>query len=189
MTLRSTFNTMVLSMILAGGVSPASAQNVKVDPEQSKLLLAASSTATLQQELDKAGALGFRAVLGSTRGNGEFVLLLERDPSNKDQVQHLLIATNTTNTFQKEIDAAAAKGYRAVPQTFLNKPTGFIGNEIVVLMERTVNSPKRYKYQLLSSNQTSTLQSEWAASSALKYKAVGFLTRAEVMVLMEREEK
>ena len=52
--------TMVFAVMFAGSSVLASAQNVKVDSQQTQLLLAASSTTTLQQELDKAGALGFR---------------------------------------------------------------------------------------------------------------------------------
>jgi len=188
MTSRSKSPIIVLSLILALGTHAAFAQSVKVDSRQTKLMLAATSTTTLQQELDQAGALGFRAVMGTTRGNGELVLFFVRDLAVLDPVQYLLIATTATGTFQKELDEAAARGYRTVPQTFLNKPTGFIGNEIVVLMERPASPGKLYKYQLLATNQTSVLQSEWAASSALGYKPVGSLTRAEVMVLLEREE-
>ena len=187
MKMSLTFKMIVLSMILAGGSLVAAAQNVSVDSKQTQLMLAASSTATLQEELDKAGALGFHAVMGTTRGNAEMVVLLQRDLKSSEKLQFRLIATNATGTFQKEIAAAALQGYRAVPQTFLNKPSGLVGNEIVVLMERQVNPAKRYEYKLIATNKTSTLESEWGVASTLGYKAVGFLTRAEVMLLLERE--
>ena len=168
---------------------PAAAQNVKVDSQQPQLLLAASSTATLQQELDKAGALGFHVVLGTTRGNAEMVLLLERNVRAATPLQIRLIATNTTATFQKEIADAARQGYRVVPQTFLNKPSGITGNEIAVVMERPPNSNQRYEYRLIATNQTSTLESEWVVATSQNYKATGLITRTEVMLLMEREAK
>jgi hypothetical protein len=143
---------------------------------------------TLQQELDKAGALGFHVVTGTTRGNNELVVLLERDLKATEKLQLHVIATNATKTFEKEISERAAEGYRAVPQTFLNKPSGLV-REIAVLMERPVKPAKRYEYKLIATNQTSTLQSEWQAASRLGFKAVGFLTRDEVMLLMEREAK
>jgi len=106
-------NTRLRSMIAAavfawviGGV-PAEAQNVKVDTQQSKLLLDASSTATLQKDLVQAGALGFHAVMATTRGTGEIVLLLERNIKTPQKLEYLLIATNTTGTFRKEISEAA----------------------------------------------------------------------------------
>jgi hypothetical protein len=179
--------TVVLGIIVAAGCVLASAQNVKVDSHQTQLLLAASSTTTLQQELDRAGALGFRAVMGTTRGNAEMVVFLERDLKAGDKRQFRLIATNATGTFQKEMAEAAAQGYRAIGPTFLNKPAGLIGNEIVVIMERTANPSKRYEYKLIATNQTSTIQSEWGVATSLDYKPVAVLTRAEVMMLLERE--
>lgn len=183
--------TIAFGIIFAGGSVLASAQNVKVDSQQTQLMLAASSTTTLQQELDKAGALGFHAVMGTTRGNNEMVVLLFRDLKANEKLQFKLIATNATATFQKEITAAAAQGYRAVAQTFLNKASGVlgIGNEIVVVMERPVNPEKRYEYRLIATNQTSTFQSEWAVAASLGYKALAAITRTEVMMLLEREAK
>ena len=144
--------------------SSAQAQNLKVDSQQSQLLLAASSTLTLQQELDKAGPLGFHAILGTTRGNSELVLLLERDVRAAERLQLRLISTATTGTFQKEISEAAIQGFRAAPRTFLNKPAG-VGNEIVVVMERPANAARRYEYKILATNQTSTLESEWVVAT------------------------
>jgi len=178
----------VLSAALVSCFGLALAQNVKVDSQQTQLVLAASSTVTLQQELDKAGALGFHPILGTTRGNGEIVLLLERDLTTGEKFQLRLIATNATGTFQKEISDAAAQRFRAVPKTFLNKPAG-VGNEIVLVMERPVNPTRRYEYKILATNQTSTLESEWVVASSQAYKAAAVLTRAEVMLLMERETK
>jgi hypothetical protein len=56
-------------------------------------------------------------------------------------------------------------------------------------MERPVNPVKRYEYKLVATNQTSTLESEWVVALSRNCKPVGFLTRAEVMLLMEREAK
>ena len=178
----------VLFAVLLSCFGLASAQNVKVDSQQTQLLLAASSTKTLQQELDKAGALGFHPIMGTTRGNGEIVLLLERDLQSGEKYQLRLIATNATDTFQKEISDAALQRFRAVPRTFLNKPGG-AGNEIVVVMERPVNPSRRYEYKILAANQTSALESEWVVARSQAYKEAAVLTRAEVMLLMERETK
>jgi hypothetical protein len=184
----NSMNRFLKSVVIAGSFVCASgialAQNVRVDPNQAQLLLAASSTDTLGKELDQAGALGFRILLGTTRGNGEVVLLLERNPKATQPVQHKIIATNATGTFKKEIGEWASQGFRAVPTTFLNKPTGF--NEIMVVMERPAK-PARYEYDLLSTNQTSTLESEWVVALSRGYRAIGLITRAEVMLLVERQ--
>jgi hypothetical protein len=161
----------------AFGAVPAEAQKIKVDPQQSKLLLAASSTATLRQELEQAGALGFHAIMATTRGTGETVLLLERNIKTPEKLQYLLIATNTTGTFRKEISEAAQQGYRVAPGTFLNKPPGPF-NEIVLVMKRPAGTTKAiYEYDLLSTDQTSRLHSEWVVSTTQGYRAVGFIHR------------
>jgi hypothetical protein len=188
MRVRLISKTVVVVLVLACACLSAMAQNLKVDSEETQLLLAASSTLTLQKELDQAGALGFHVVMGTTRGNTELVVLLERDLKAKEKFQSHLIATNATGTFQKEVTEYALQGYRVVPQSFLNKPAG-LGNEIVVVMERTVNPAKRYEYKLVSTQQTSTLESEWRAATRLGYKNVGSVARGEVMLLMERETK
>ena len=60
-------NLSALSMVVAGGSVLASAQTVKVDSQQTQLMLAAASADTAHQELEKAGALGFRPILATTR--------------------------------------------------------------------------------------------------------------------------
>ena len=163
------------------------AQTVKVDAQQRQLLLAASSTLTMQQELDQAGALGFRVVMGTTRGNGELVLLLERDLRATPKYQFHLIATSLTSTFQREIDDDSRQGFRASPRTFLNK-----SGEVVVVMERAATpaaGSKRYEYKLQSTNQTSALESEWTKGLSEGYTLLATITRNEVMLLMEREAK
>ena len=177
----------VVSVALLSSVA-ALAQTIKVDDNQPRLLLAANRIDTLQKELDQAGAKGFHVVLGTSRGDSEIVLLLERDLSAAQQHQFKVIATSATNSFRQEVDETARQGYRAV--AFMNKPGPLgIGTEIVAIMERPVKPTRYYEYKLLSTNQTSTLESEWRAAAGEGYKAVGALPRNEVMVLMEREAK
>jgi hypothetical protein len=159
-------------------------QKFQVDPQQRQKLLGAVSTQTMQQELDQAGELGFRVIHGTTRGNGELVLLLERDLRSNQKFQIHLISTQTTATFKREIADDALQGFRAVPRTFLNK-----GGEMLIIMEREANprtAPKRYEYNLLSADQTSTVEKEWMAALGLNYTPIAMITRREVMLLLER---
>jgi len=182
--------TAFASFALVYCVVVAPAQNLKVDSQQPQKLVSTKSTTTLQKELDQAGALGFHVLAATTRGDGEVVLLLERDLNAPQQLQVKVIATGATGTFQKEISDAGRQGFRAAPNTFLNKPSGvLVGPEIFVVMERPVNTTKRYEYKLLATNQTSTVESEWRVATTERYKVVGMMTRSEVMVLMEREAR
>jgi hypothetical protein len=180
--------TSLVSIALVYSVAVTPAQNLKVDSQQPQKLVATESTDTLQKELDQAGALGFHVTEATARGNGEVVLLLERDLNVREQLQFKVVATTSTDTFEKETSDAGRQGFRAAPNTFLNKPSGLlVGNEIVVVMERRVNTTKRYEYKLLSASQTSTLEKEWRVATTERYKVAGMITRSEVMVLMERE--
>jgi hypothetical protein len=175
------------ALVLALSLAPAGiwAQTVKVDAQQKQLVLAASSIETMRLELDAAGKLGFRVVMGTTRGNGELVLLLERDLTGPQTLEFRLISTQLTETFKREMGDAALQGFRVIPRTFLNK-----GGAIIVVMERTaapVGRPRRYEYTLLSTNQTSTLEKEWIVAISQNYVPSATITRTEVMLLMERE--
>ena len=111
-----------------------------------------------------------------------------------DGEAYLLLAAKNTGTMQAEVDAAAAKGY----QVRLVSPTS--GQEVVVLMERTSDTPRLYK--LLATTRTGTMQGELNASAAAGYRLVrgsgvakalavsSFLPTGreeEIVVLMERD--
>ncbi len=172
----------------ASGRTPqSSVQMPQIDPEQRYLLLAASLTSTMQMEVDYAAARGFYVVMGSSRGNSEIVLLMKRAPEKAEKRQYKLIATTDTVIFQQEIDEAGRQGYRAVPRTFINKPHVMSVTEIAVVMERSTEAARAYEYKLLATNLTSTLEKEWSLAELSGFTAVAMLTRAELMVLLERE--
>jgi len=174
--------------LLAWAAQPAAAQDPKIDPGQRYLALATSATLTMQVELDKAAAQGFQIKLATSRGNSELILLLERGPRSV-AVQYKLLAATDTITFQKEISDAGGEGWRAVRGTFLVKPHVMSVTEMVVIVEKSANSSRRWEYRLLATTLTSTLEKEWAEASGNGYAAVGILTRSEVMILMEKEAR
>jgi len=178
--------TLALALSLApGSIWAQSIKPVKVDAQQKQLVLSTSAIETMRLELDEAGNLGFRVVMGTTRGNGERVLMLERDLKTTQTVQFRLISTQLTETFKREVGDAALQGFRVIPRTFLNK-----GGAILVVMERAAaptGPPKRYEYTLLSTNQTSSLEKEWIVAISQNYVPSATITRSELMLLMERE--
>jgi hypothetical protein len=94
--------------------------------------------------------------------------------------KYLLLATERTQTMQREIDEAAAQGFRAVAAS----PTD--GDEAIILLERTTG---KYEYRLLAATRTQTLQREINDAAEAGYRLV---TRAvarkgdELLVLMEK---
>ena len=75
---------------------------------------------------------------------------LKIDPNQR----YLLLATTKTSTMQKELDEAAAQGFRIL----VASPTS--GVEMAVLLERVAQPPDTYKYRLLGTTRTSTMQKE-----------------------------
>lgn len=185
---------LLVGVLLSGLVdvaSVASAQNLKLEPEQRYLLLATTKTATMQAELDQAAAQGFRVMAGSPTSNTEMVLFLERVAQPPETYAYKLLATTKTSTMEKELAGAAADGFRLVPQTAISKES--VGGklfgtprEIVVVVERAPKVEKRYEYKLLATTKTSTMQREVSDAVAAGYTLVGLLSRDEHMVIMER---
>ena len=180
-------NLTILSLLLSVLVPSASAQRLKIEPEQRYLLLATKKTSTMQKELNEAAAQGFRIAVGSPTSGTEMALLLERVAQPEDAYTYRLLATTRTSTMQKELTEAALDGFRLLPRTMIAKERMFGGPEIVVILERPQKVEKRYEYKLLATNLTSTLQKELTQAKADGFVLVGMVSRGEHMVIMEKE--
>ena len=156
------------------------------------LLLATSRTGTMQRELDEAAAAGYRILTGSPTSGDEIAVILEKVVTPPNTYQYLLLATTLTGTMQREIDEAASEGFRLLPATMISK-AGVFGTlmnsdarEIVMIMEKSPNSSRRYQYMLLATFQTSTLQDEIAQAVENGYEVVGMVSRDEHILILER---
>lgn len=78
-------------------------------------------------------------------------------------------------------------GFRLLPRTMIAKERMFGSPEIVVILERPPEVEKRYKYKLLATTLTSTLQKEVTQAKADGFVLVGMVSRDEHMVIMEKE--
>jgi hypothetical protein len=93
---------------------------------------------------------------------------------------YLLLAAERTRTMQREIDEAAAKGFRVVAASSTD------GSEAVVLLEQTKG---KYEYRLLATERTGTLQREISEAAAAGYRVVKRAVARkgdELLVLMEK---
>ena len=70
----------------------------------------------------------------------------------------LLLATNGTGTMQDELDEAGAGGYRYAGTQ--GGETAFGGREAVVIIGARPGRPRRFRYILLATNRTGTMQRE-----------------------------
>src|SRR5215475_14172275 len=80
--------------------------------------------------------------------------------STDDPIEYRLLATNKTSTMEKEMNQAAAEGFRF--EGAMGGETAGGGNEIVVIMSLKpgAGAGSRYDYKLLATKRTSTMQKE-----------------------------
>jgi hypothetical protein len=94
--------------------------------------------------------------------------------------KYVLLATERTGTMQREIDDAAAKGFRV----FGASPND--GSEVIIFLEK---SNDKYQYRLVAATRIETLQREMSEAAGDGYHIVPrAVTRKgdELLVLMEK---
>ena len=107
------------------------------------LLLATNRTGTMQDELNEAGAAGyrFRGTQGGETafGGSEAVVVMERDPEGR-RFRYLLLATNRTSTMQDELNQVPPE-FRYVGMTVFTSTFG--GDEAAVILEADMRDQDR----------------------------------------------
>ncbi len=177
----------IACLIFLVAVAPGFAAELKIAQDQTWVLLATTKTSTMQKELDEASAKGFRVVAGSPTSGTEIAILMKKTTKAPSPYQYRLLATSRTGTMQEELNAAAREGFRLLPSIMVAKNSTFVGPEIALLMERPPKNQKRYKYQLLATTRTSTMQKEILEYLDYGFTVAGMVSRGEHMVIMEQE--
>lgn len=167
--------SLLLVVIGLAAASPARAQDVARFEYR---VLATSRTSTLEKEMNEAAAAGFRfaATMGGETaiGGKEAVAVMSRPTGgNPDRYEYVLLATNRTSTMQRELQAAAERGFEYRGQTVFESAFG--GEEVVCILER--NADRRNtevgSYKLLATSKTSTLQKELQQAGLDGYQVLG----------------
>jgi hypothetical protein len=177
----------LFALLLFVGGGAVLAQSKKGEEDLQYKLLATTKTSTMQKELDETAAKGYRILVGSPTSGTEMAIFLSREASPENPYQYKLLATTRTGTMQKELNEAAAEGFRLLPRTMIAKTQLIGGVEIVVILEKPPVVNKQYDYKLLATSLTSTLQKEVTEAQTAGYVIVGMVSRGEHMVIMERE--
>jgi hypothetical protein len=107
---------------------------------------------------------------------------LKIDPENR----YLLLSTVKTSTMQKELDQASAQGFRIITAA-----SSCGQSEMVLFLERVTQPPDTYKYRLLATARTSTMEKELNLAAQEGYRLLprtitakeGFLSNEIVSVL------
>jgi hypothetical protein len=120
---------------------------------------------------------------------GTVALLPSSRAAAQGKVEYKVLSTTKTSTMQKEMQEAAAAGYRFAD--VMGGSTAIGGAEVVVIMTKQTN-PEAYDYRLLATNKTSTMQKELqeAGDAGFAYKGQtafksGFGGK-EVVCILER---
>ena len=175
---------LIIGLLLGGFLLPAVAG--ELDLNYRYLLLATKKTSTMQKELSQAAAAGYRIIAGSRTSGTEMALLLESVAKPPATYEYELLATTKTSTMQKELNEAAARGFRLLPETMMQKEQMLGPLEIVMVLEKAPGSSQRYEYLLLATTLTTTMQKEITQATEGGYKVIGVVSRGEHMVILER---
>lgn len=175
-----------LLFLLIGGAM-VFGQTKKSEEDLQYKLLATTKTSTMQKELDETAAKGYRILVGSPTSGTEMAIFLSREATPENPYKYKLLATTRTGTMQKELNEAAAEGFRLLPRTMIAKQQILGPVEIVLVLEKPPTVEKQYDYKLLATTLTGTLQKEVTEAQQAGYVIVGMVSRGEHMVIMERE--
>lgn len=132
MTKFRALSTMLAVVLLLAPAPPALAQEDKF------LLLATNRTGTMQDELNEAGARGYRFAGtqgGETAfGGREAVVIMTLDPEGR-RFRYILLATSRTGTMQREMNEAPPE-YEYAGMTVFSSTFG--GREAAVILEAAI---------------------------------------------------
>ncbi len=158
----------------------------EIDTGKQFLLLATKKTSTMQKELNQAAAAGYRIIAGSRTSGTEMALLLESVAEPPNIYEYQLLATSRTGTMNKELNQAAAEGFRLLPSTLMQKKRSFGAMEIVMVLEKAPNSKEKVEYKLLATSRTGTLQTEIMEATEEGFRVVAMVSRGEHIAILER---
>ena len=109
--------------------------------------------------------------------------------SKKTDDRYRLLATTKTSTMEKELNAAAGQGYRIL----IGSPTS--GSEMAIFLERAPSMTEPYRYKLLATTRTGTMQKELNEAGDGGYRLLprtmiakpqALMGGAEIVVVLER---
>ena len=167
----------IACLTLVAVLPAASALRAQAIQQFDYKVLATNKTSTMEKELNQGAAAGYRflhAMGGETAfGGKEVVAIMGRSGAAQPHYQYKLLATNRTSTMQKELQQASDGGYEYRDQTVFESTFG--GKEVASIMERDLNNrtPAAYKYFLLATSKTSTMQKELQQAGEQGYEFLG----------------
>jgi hypothetical protein len=126
---------------------------------------------TLQLELERAAAAGYRVAYGDASHN---MLILEKAP---DKYQYRVL-----QSFKNEFKAAVADAFCAIPTTFSSD----LYKASTIIMEKPADATSVHDYLVLDTVRTKTLQKELNEAAAKGYEFAAMSSYGANNVLMEK---
>jgi hypothetical protein len=106
-------------------------------------------------------------------------------------IEYRVLATTKTSTLEKELNEVSEAGFRF--QAVMGGETALGGHEVVTIMSRAGDAKRHYRYKLLATSKTSTMEKELraAAEEGFEYRGQTVFNSAfggeEVVCILERE--
>jgi hypothetical protein len=174
---------------LAAGAPGAAALYEPRAAAGSVTLVASGNTGNLRQELQAAGGKG-QCVLASD-GIKEAVYAMEACASGSGPRSYEIVATTKTETLERELNAASARGFRLVPQSLLGieKRVPMMGSynyETIAILEHTADALP-VTYRVLGTARLSTFEKELRTATADGFTLAAFtIGPKEVVAVLEK---
>ncbi len=176
-----------LTFLLLFSVFTFSQEKVKIDADQSYLVLSTKRIQTMEKELDEVAGKGFRVLYGAPTQQYDMSILLERVPEPvSEPYSYKVLATSRLKTMEKELNDLAKQGYQLLPRTIIFKQ-GFITGELVMLMERVPNSNKTYEYKLVQGRKEVKIHKEIDQAAPNGFLPVTMIVLGENIVVLEKK--
>lgn len=171
---RNGFLVVCLACSFLGLAGALGAQQVKAEPDQQYLVLEVAKLDTFEKEINSAANQGFKLMMSASSEDGNRIqALMERAHTPPDVCQYRMVATASEKTGDREMNAAAAEGFRLVPHSAIVKKGLTIFNiNTVVVMEKPPQSSDAYEYQTIGAIKTATFHRELKAAVDAGWKVV-----------------
>jgi hypothetical protein len=162
---------------------------VKIDDDQTYVVLSTKRIQTMEKELDEVAAKGFRVLYGAPTQQFDMAILLRRvQDSGQASYSYKVLATSRNKTMEKELNEFAKQGYRLLPRTIIFKQ-GFFTAEMVMLMEREPTSSKSYEYKLVTAGKETKLHKKIDEAVTQGFSPVTMIIIGEHVIVTEKETR
>ena len=174
---------------IASGQPGAAAIYERTADERRAAIIASGKSGTIKQEVQAAASR--RQCIVDADGVEEAVYVVSACAAGGAARDYDVIATTKTDTFERELNAAAARGMRLVPQALLGIEKRLLvgaayNNEVVGIIEKSADAAP-VTYRVLGTVRVSTLEKELQNAANDGFTLIAFtLGPKEAVAVLEK---